>query len=88
MLLRTYFCLILFNPVYSPGKKNRKNPKKNRKKFKKIKKLKIFETISGALARSLINLLQNRKGGGLTPFLRVRPFFKIVGAQPSTCRAR
>ena len=33
--------------------KNRKNQKKS-KKIKKIKKLKIFGTISGALARSLI----------------------------------
>ena len=34
--------------------KIRKNQQKNRKNFKKIKKLKIFGTISGALARSLI----------------------------------
>ena len=40
--------------IYSPGKKIEKI-KKNRKIFKKIKKLEIFETISGALARSLIS---------------------------------
>ena len=39
--------------IYGPGKKIEKIKKKS-KKLKKIKKLKIFETISGALARSLI----------------------------------
>ena len=39
--------------IYSPGKKIEKIEKKS-KKLKKIKKLKIFGTISGALARSLI----------------------------------
>ena len=40
--------------IYSPGKKIEKINKKIEKINKKIKKLKIFGTISGALARSLI----------------------------------
>ena len=38
--------------IYSPGKKIEKIEKKS----KKLKKLKIFGTISGALARSLIRI--------------------------------
>ena len=40
--------------IYSPGKKIEKINKKIEKIYKKTKKLKIFGTISGALARSLI----------------------------------
>ena len=40
--------------IYTVLAKNSKKSTKKSKKFKKIKKLKIFGTISGALARSLI----------------------------------
>ena len=46
--------------IYSPGKKIEKMNKKIEKK-KKLKKLKIFGTISGALARSLIRLKTKKK---------------------------
>ena len=41
-----------------------------------LHKLKVFYSIDGRLLKFL------------SYYLRVRPFFKIFGAQPSTCRAR
>ena len=66
--------------IYSPGKKIEKF-KKNRKFLKKIKKLKIFETISGALARSLISqqfiLKQGFQKTHFPTVLEVEIFFAV-----------